>query len=156
MCLADPYKDRDPLPALITFPVLSGVQDVMGFRLDHGNRVDAPLRSPRRDLRSESPALVCSAGLWEATQSHWTVRTLEREYCRVVCGRVRIFDRSGRNWEFSSGSAFLLLRGFEGTIEVLDPAQIVYVVFSLPDGCALDWCMVSEGRTALGQDRIAN
>lgn len=156
MCLADAYKDRDPLPALITFPVLSGVQDVMGFRLGSDNRVDAPLRSPRRDLRSESPALVCSAGFWEAAQSHWTVRTLEREYCRVVCGRVRILDRCGRNWEFTGGSAFLLLRGFEGTIEVIEPAQIVYIVFSLPDGCALDWYMVSEGRTALGQDRIAN
>jgi uncharacterized cupin superfamily protein len=156
MCLADVYKEREPLPALITFPVLSGVQDVMGFRLDHSNRVDTPVRSPRRDLRGESPALVCSAGLWEAVISQWSMRTYEREYCRVVRGLVRILDRHGRQWEFTGGSAFLLLRGFEGTIEVIEPAQIVYMVFSLPDGCALDWCMVSEGRTALGQDRIAN
>jgi uncharacterized cupin superfamily protein len=164
MCLADAYKEREPLPALITFPVLAGIQDVMGFRLEQGSAqgsvigsgVDVTVRHHRRDLRSDGPALVCSAGVWEAIVSQWTMRTYEREYCRVVKGQVRVSDRRGRHWEFAAGSAFLLLRGFEGTIDVIEPTQIVYMVFSLPDGCALDWCMVSEGRTALGQERLTN
>ncbi len=156
MCLADVYKESEPLPALITFPVLSGIQDVMGFRLDQSNSVESRVRNHRRDLRSDGPALVCSAGLWEAPVSQWTLRTFEREYCRLVEGCVRISDRRGRQWEFAAGSAFLLLRGFEGTIEAIEPTRIVYMVFTLPEGCALDWCMVSEGRTALGQERSAN
>jgi uncharacterized cupin superfamily protein len=153
MCLADAYREREPLPALITFPVLSGIQDVMGFRLEQGAASEPALRHPRRDMRSDGPALVCSAGVWNAVASLWNLRTYEREYCRVVQGRVRVLDRRGRQWEFLAGSAFLLLRGFEGTLEVIEPSQIVYMVFSLPEGCALDWCMVSEGRTALGQER---
>jgi len=156
MCLADAYKEREPLPALITFPVLSGIQDVMGFRLEQGSVSDTQSRFPRRDMRSEGPSLVCSAGVWDAVASQWTLRTYEREYCRIVQGLVRVADKRGRQWEFSAGSAFLLLRGFEGTLEVIEPSQIVYMVFSLPEGCALDWCMVSEGRTALGQDRLAS
>jgi uncharacterized cupin superfamily protein len=159
MCLADVYKEREPLPALITFPVLSGIQDVMGFRLEQGQANESfagaqHARFPRRDLRSDGPTLVCSAGSWDAVASQWTLKTYEREYCRIVQGRVRVSDRRGRQWEFLAGSAFLLLRGFEGTLEVIEPSQIVYMVFSLPEGCALDWCMVSEGRTALGQDKL--
>jgi len=154
MCLADVYKEREPLPALITFPVLTGIQDVMGFRLDTPGGVDRQMRAPRRDMRSDTPFMVCSAGLWEATSSQWKLRTHEREYCRVVRGWVRISDRRERRWEFKGGSAFLLLSGFEGRMEVIEPTQIVYMVFSMPDGCALDWCMVSEGRTALGQERL--
>src|SRR5689334_21436515 len=149
MCLADVYKEREPLPALITFPVLSGIQDVMGFRLDQTGAVDHSSRA-RRDLRADTPTLVCSAGVWECAVSRWTLRAHEREYCRVARGSVRIHDQRGRQWEFTSGSAFLLLRGFEGVLEALEPSQIIYMVFSLPEGCALDWCMVSEGRTALG------
>jgi uncharacterized cupin superfamily protein len=130
----------------VTFPVLSGIQDVMGFRIEQG----------RRDTQKESAALVCSAGVWESTLSSWCVRSFEREYCRIVQGRIRVADRHGRSWEFAAGSAFLFLRGFEGKLEVLDPVQIVYVVFSLPDYGALDWCMTSEGRTALGQERHTN
>jgi uncharacterized cupin superfamily protein len=154
MCLADVYKEREPLPALITFPVLSGIQDVMGFRFDGTSDRDHHIKTHRRDLRADAPTMVCSAGVWEAVASEWRVRTHEREYCRLVRGRVRVTDRRGREWQFASGSAFLLLRGFEGVLEVIDPAQIVYVVFSMPEGCALDWCMVSEGRTALGQERL--
>lgn len=169
MCLAD-YKDREPLPALITFPAIaaqgagsaidsssfSSIQDVMGFRLDQHSPQPQVLRSPRRDMRSDAPALVCSAGVWESAAGGWTLRTYEREYCRVVRGKIAVHDKRGRKWEFAAGSAFLLLKGFEGTVEVIESAQIVYMVFSLPDGCALDWCMVSEGRTALGQERVAN
>jgi uncharacterized cupin superfamily protein len=169
MCLAD-YKDREPLPALITFPVLdtlgvakgtevapfSTLQDVMGFRIDQLAPALSTVRSPRRDMRSDAPALVCSAGVWESSAAIWTLRTYEREYCRVVRGKIAVKDKRGRQWEFAAGSAFLLLRGFEGSVEVIESAQIVYMVFSLPEGCALDWCMVSEGRTALGQERIAN
>ena len=154
MCLADVYQQREPLPALITFPVLPGIQDVMGFRFDGSNQSDRGARTHRRDLRSDAPTMVCSAGIWEAMPSEWRVRTHEREYCRVVQGRICVSDRRDRKWPFSAGSAFLLLRGFEGEIEVIEPTQIVYVVFSMPDGCALDWCMVSEGRTALGQERL--
>jgi uncharacterized cupin superfamily protein len=154
MCLADVYRDREPLPALITFPVLSGIQDVMGFRLDRSGYGESQSRGLRRDLRADAPSLVCSAGVWESTCSEWKLRTHEREYCRVVQGRIRVRDRRERQWEFAAGSAFLLLRGFDGALEVLEPAQIVYVVFSMPDECALEWCMVSEGRTALGQERL--
>jgi len=98
--------------------------------------------------------MVCSAGLWEATSSRWKLRAHEREYCRVVHGSVRIADRCERQWEFRFGSAFLLLSGFEGLLEISEPTQIVYMVFSMPEGCALDWCMASEGRTALGQERL--
>jgi hypothetical protein len=153
MCLADVYKDREPLPALITFPVLSGIQDVMGFRLDGADRIDRRV-GLRRDLRDDLPHLVCSAGLWSAVPGQWTLRAHEREYCRLVSGRVRVQDRRGRRWEFAAGSAFLLLHGFDGVLEVIEPSQVVYVVFTLPEGCALDWCMVSEGRTALGQERV--
>jgi uncharacterized cupin superfamily protein len=156
MCLADLYKAREPLPALVSFPSLSGIQDVMGFRLDQRSSIDSPARGARSDMRNDAPALVCSAGMWEAAVSQWTLRTHEREYCRIVQGRVRVMDRLGRTWEFAAGSAFLLLRGFEGVLEVMEPTRVVYVVFSLPDGCALDWCMVSEGRTALGQERLTN
>ncbi|HYM36241.1 MAG TPA: cupin domain-containing protein, partial [Steroidobacteraceae bacterium] len=142
------------LPALITFPVLSGIQDVMGFRLDNSSGIDQRSRTPRRDMRMDAPFMVCSGGLWEAAVSEWKLRTHEREYCRIVHGRIRVQDCRQRQWEFTTGSAFLLLRGFEGTLEVLEPVQIVYMVFSMPEGSALDWCMVSEGRTALGQERL--
>jgi hypothetical protein len=84
------------------------------------------------------------------------VKVYEREYCRIVQGRLRIADTRGRSWEFTAGSAFLLLRGFKGRLEVLDPVQIVYVVFTLPEDGALDWCMTGEGRTSLGQERFNN
>lgn len=169
MCLAD-YQDREPLPALITFPALglpdaraetesasfSSIQDVMGFRIDRQAAQAPSVRSPRRDMRSDAPALVCSAGVWESSLACWTLRTYEREYCRVVRGKISVRDKRGRQWEFAAGSAFLLLRGFEGTVEVTESAQVVYMVFTLPEGCALDWCMVSEGRTALGQERVAS
>lgn len=154
MCLADVYRDREPLPALITFPVLTGIQDVMGFRLDQHAALESRPRNARRDLRADAPFMVCSAGLWESAMGQWKMRSYEREYCRVVQGRIRVRDQREREWQFAAGSAFLLLSGFEGTLEVLEPAQIVYVVFSMPEGCALDWCMVSEGRTALGQERL--
>jgi len=153
MCLADLYREREPLPGIVAFPVLSGIQDVMNFRLD-GAATDA-----RRDSRGSpvaAPSLMCSAGVWESTLSRWRLRAFEREYCRVVQGCVRIGDQRGRSWEFAAGSAYLLLRGFQGEIEVLDPVRIVYVIFSLPEGGALDWCMTSEGRTALGRDRLEN
>jgi uncharacterized cupin superfamily protein len=146
MCLADLYREREPLPGIIVFPAVSGIQDVMGFRVGH----------PTRDPRAEAPAVVCSAGVWESVLACWQVRVYEREYCRIVQGRLRIADNRGRSWEFSAGSAFLLLRGFNGKLEVLDPVQIVYVVFTLPEDGALDWCMTGEGRTALGQERFAN
>jgi uncharacterized cupin superfamily protein len=143
MCLADLYREREPLPGIITFPAISGIQDVMGFRIGH----------PRRDSRTEAPAVVCSAGVWESAIADWRLRAYEREYCRLVQGRLRIADHRGRAWDFSAGSAFLLLRGFNGKLEVLDPVQIVFVVFTLPEDGALDWCMTGEGRTALGQER---
>jgi uncharacterized cupin superfamily protein len=143
MCLADLYREREPLPGIITFPAISGIQDVMGFRIGH----------PRRDARAEAPAVVCSAGVWESVIACWQLRAYEREYCRIVQGRLRIADYRGRSWEFAAGSAFLLLRGFNGKLEVLDPVQIVFVVFTLPEDGALDWCMTGEGRTALGQER---
>ena len=146
MCLADLYRESEPMPGIIAFPTISGIQDIMGFRVGH----------PRRDPRAEAPAVVCSAGVWESVLACWQVKVYEREYCRVVQGRVRIADNRGRCWEFAAGSAFLLLRGFNGKLEVIDPVQIVYVVFSLPEDGALDWCMTGEGRTALGQERHTN
>jgi uncharacterized cupin superfamily protein len=143
MCLADLYREREPLPG-------RGIQDVMGFRIEHDRNYN------RHSPRGESPAMVCSAGVWESVVSRWGLRSYEREYCRIVEGRLRITDQRGRSWEFAAGSAFLLLRGFAGELEVLDPVRIVYVVFSLPEGGALDWCMTSEGRTALGQERQSN
>jgi uncharacterized cupin superfamily protein len=143
MCLADLYREREPLPGIIVFPPISGIQDVMGFRVGH----------PQRDPRTEAPAVVCSAGVWESVIAGWQLRAYEREYCRIVQGRLRIADNRGRSWDFAAGSAFLLLRGFNGRMEVLDPVQIVFVVFTLPDDGALDWCMTGEGRTALGQER---
>ncbi len=143
MCLADLYREREPLPGIITFPVLSGIQDVMGFRINHA----------QRDSSADTSAMVCSAGVWESVIACWQLRAYEREYCRIVQGRLRIADNRGRSWEFAAGSAFLLLRGFNGKMEVLDPVQIVYVIFTLPENGALDWCMTGEGRTALGQER---
>jgi uncharacterized cupin superfamily protein len=115
----------------------------MGFRIGH----------PQRDSRNDAPAVVCSAGVWESVIADWHLRAYEREYCRIVQGRLRVSDYRGRAWEFAAGSAFLLLRGFNGKLEVLDPVQIVFVVFTLPEDGALDWCMTGEGRTALGQER---
>jgi len=147
MCLSDLYHEREPLPGLVTFPAIGGIQDVMGFRLGEFET--------QRENR-DSASIVCSSGMWEGAIGQWTLRLFEREYCRVVKGRVGIADQRGRHWEFAAGSAFLLLRGFQGAIEVLEPTQIVFVVFSLPDGGALDWCMTAEGRTALGRDRFEN
>ena len=143
MCLSDLYREREPLPGIIAFPAFSGIQDVMGFRVGHSHG----------GAHAEPPAVVCSAGLWESVLATWRVSVYEREYCRIVQGRVRILDNRGRSWEFAAGSAFLLLRGFTGKLEILDPVQIVYVVFTLPENGALDWCMTGEGRTALGQER---
>ncbi len=145
MCLSDLYREREPLPGLVTFPALGGIQDVMGFRL-----VESESQRENRD----SASIVCSAGVWDSPGGQWKLRTYEREYCRVVRGRVGIADQRGRHWHFGVGSAFLLLKGFQGAMEVIEPTQIVFVVFSLPDGGALDWCMTAEGRTALGRDRV--
>jgi uncharacterized cupin superfamily protein len=148
MCLADLYPMREPLPGLIAFPQIAEIQDVMGFRLEPR----APDLGKR--ARRDGPALLCSAGVWTGVLGRWRLNCIEREYCRVVQGSVRVDDKHGRRWEFHAGSAFLLLRGFDGELEVLDPAQVVYMVFSLPDGGALDWCMTSEGCTALGRERL--
>jgi uncharacterized cupin superfamily protein len=139
---------NEPLPGLVPFPRVHGIQDVVGFRI-------MPVETKSR--RSEEGAsMTCSAGVWECTESKWQLNPYEREYCRVVSGEVTIGDRHGRRWTFAADSAFLLLRGFRGHLEVVHPARIVFVVFSLPDTGALDWCMTAEGRTALGRDRIEN
>lgn len=159
MCLADLYRDREPLPGLITFPTIDGIQDVMGFRFDNDRRDSPGLDRGRStgmhsDRQNDTNVMVCSAGVWRSLPSRWQLRAFEREYCRLIQGELHIEDRTGRRWDFSTGSAFLLLRGFIGSLEVVQPAVVAYTVFALPIGGALDWCMTGEGRTALGQEQI--
>jgi hypothetical protein len=155
MCLADLYSVREPLPALLTFPMTSndccpstgeraGVQDVMAFRL----------RDWRRDQYAEPPLFLCSAEVLASERGVWPVRAEHREYCRVLRGRVRIEDRHGRSWEFSAGQSFMLLRGFAGAIRAIDPVQMVRVILALPDQTALDWCTALKARTGLGQATV--
>lgn len=155
MCLADLCSVREPSPALLSFPLAPddqstassenmGVQDVMAFRM----------RDVRRDPYSEPPLLLCSADVVSSECGHAPLHANHREYWRVLRGRVRIEDRHGRAWEFASGQSFMLLRGFEGRIQVIEPVQMVHVIFALPAQTALDWCTALKARTGLGQTAV--
>lgn len=141
MCLADFCSVREPLPGLVTFPSPDDGQHVMSFRLSEW----------RRDAYAEPPGLICASGVWSSAPTDRALRSQHREYCRVDLGRVRIADRHGRSWEFAAGEAFLLLRGFDGRIQVIESTRIFHITFTLPDASALDWCMSSDACTSLGQ-----
>jgi uncharacterized protein len=68
-------------------------------------------------------------GRWSSTPGKWRVRYAENELCLITAGRVVIESAAGERQTFSSGDAFVVPAGFEGTWNVLEECTKVYAIF---------------------------
>lgn len=67
-------------------------------------------------------------GIWEATPGSWAVSYDEWEFCQIISGRAIIRDQLGNEVEISSGDAFVIEPGFEGTWDVRETISKYYVI----------------------------
>lgn len=67
-------------------------------------------------------------GIWEATPGSWSVSYDEWEFCHIISGRAVICDSSGTEIEISTGDAFVIEPGFEGTWTVSETISKHYVI----------------------------
>lgn len=73
-------------------------------------------------------------GIWRSSPGRWRVRYTENELCVLTQGKIRITDDSGHAWAYGPGDCFVIPAGFEGTWEVLEPAQKFYAIYESPSG----------------------
>ncbi len=72
------------------------------------------------------------AGTWTSTPGRWRVDYTEHEFCRLLRGRIRIEDETGRVNSYMAGDSFVIPAGFKGIWEVLETAEKQYVIYEPP------------------------
>lgn len=93
--------------------------------------VGAPSQRIANAYSSADQAFHC--GVWEGDVGAWRVRYTEDEFCHMLAGRVRIVADTGEERIVAVGDSFVLLAGFSGVWEVLEPARKLYAVYE-PNG----------------------
>ncbi|MDR8524876.1 cupin domain-containing protein [Shewanella fidelis] len=68
-------------------------------------------------------------GVWRSEIGTWKVAYSEHEYCEILSGSSKVTDINGHSITVKTGDRFVIPAGFEGTWEVLDNCQKVYVIF---------------------------
>jgi uncharacterized cupin superfamily protein len=87
--------------------------------------------NPQQSVRSvyASPCSQFQAGTWKGEPGVWKVHYTEHEYCEILAGRSVITDQHGNRKELAQGDRFVIPAGFNGTWEVLETCEKVYVIF---------------------------
>ena len=74
------------------------------------------------------------SGIWESSPGKWRVAYAENEFCGILSGRVVLTNADGQAQEFTSGDAFVIPAGFEGTWETLETVRKWYAIFEAGKG----------------------
>jgi uncharacterized protein len=69
------------------------------------------------------------SGIWESSAGKWRVSYAENEFCAILSGRVILTGADGQPQEFTTGDAFVVPAGFEGTWETVEPVRKWYAIF---------------------------
>lgn len=68
-------------------------------------------------------------GRWRSDIGNWKVSYTEHEYCCILKGKSRLTDLEGNVVELTAGDHFVIPAGFEGSWEVLEPCEKIYVIY---------------------------
>jgi hypothetical protein len=81
-----------------------------------------------RNLHSSADGKL-HVGEWTSGTGAWKVEYTETEACFIVEGVVRLRDDAGNERTYCAGEGFLLLPGFRGVWEVLEPCRKLYIIY---------------------------
>jgi len=87
-----------------------------------------------RNFESEVPGQFYG-GVWFGKPASTYVDGLPfDEFCYVKTGKVRLSDDTSASRVYSAGEGFFIPRGFTGTWEVIEEAELAYVIIGPTEG----------------------
>ncbi|MES2354269.1 MAG: cupin domain-containing protein [Pseudomonadota bacterium] len=81
------------------------------------------------DEREGAGKSVISIGTWASSEGAISCQYDEDELCVIAAGRVRLTNQEGESAEFGPGDGFLILNGFRGVWDSLEPLRKWYVIY---------------------------
>jgi hypothetical protein len=102
--------------------------EIDGDLEDWGPRVGADSGQPRMSGRILFEGNGVQVGVWECTPGGWAIANRpDHETVRILSGRARLTDASGRSAELGPGDALTLPKGWSGRWDILETLRKFYV-----------------------------
>ncbi|WP_346838590.1 cupin domain-containing protein [Microbulbifer sp. SAOS-129_SWC] len=68
-------------------------------------------------------------GVWSSDAGKWTLSYSEDEFCYIIDGEAIITDADGHRERVTTGDAFCIPAGFEGSWETLGSVKKFYAIY---------------------------